>query len=508
MSRIACVDVPALPLQLLQRREPSWRGHPTVVVRDDRPQGEVLWVDELARRAGVVPGMSFAAARNLTAEVRAGVVPDEQLRDAVGELFAVLTGFSPRVEPRPAPAGVAWIDPSGMTSLYGSVDAWAESVHRALSGRGLQSAVVVGFSRFRTYALARLHQGPWVLHDPHQEAKLAAAVPLARLDVSPALRDGLALLAVHTLGELLRLPASELRLRFGEEAAGLHERLSEGEWSGLQPRKLIDPVREGFELEPPDATSTRLLFALGRSLKRGLETLAGRGLALSALRIELQLDHAGVHEEQLEPAHPTLDGEQLLELIRLRLDALRLRAAVAGARLELEGARADATQIALFDSQRRRDLHAGARALARVRAAFGDASVTRASVRAAHLPEASITWTPCVDLTFPRPPSLRDPVLGVAPSGAASNDPEPPPLVRRVLPRPVPLPPRPRHEPERWLMEYGSVTALHGPYRVSGGWWVRTVERDYYYAQTRRGDVLWLYFDRPRRRWFLHGAVD
>ncbi|MCA9661507.1 MAG: hypothetical protein KC486_24420, partial [Myxococcales bacterium] len=54
----------------------------------------------------------------------------------------------------------------------------------------------------------------------------------------------------------------------------------------------------------------------------------------------------------------------------------------------------------------------------------------------------------------------------------------------------------------------GAVRRLHGPYRVSGGWWVRAVERDYYYAETTGGELLWLFFDRPRRRWFLHGVVD
>jgi protein ImuB len=49
---------------------------------------------------------------------------------------------------------------------------------------------------------------------------------------------------------------------------------------------------------------------------------------------------------------------------------------------------------------------------------------------------------------------------------------------------------------------------MYGPYRVSGGWWKRLVERDYYYAETDHGDLLWLFYDRPRKRWFLHGVLD
>ena len=46
---LACLDLPALPLQLVWRREPAWRAHPVVVIDDDRPQGGVLWVVALAK---------------------------------------------------------------------------------------------------------------------------------------------------------------------------------------------------------------------------------------------------------------------------------------------------------------------------------------------------------------------------------------------------------------------------------------------------------------------------
>jgi len=46
-----------------------------------------------------------------------------------------------------------------------------------------------------------------------------------------------------------------------------------------------------------------------------------------------------------------------------------------------------------------------------------------------------------------------------------------------------------------------------GPYVVSGGWWARPVHREYHFAETLRGDLLWVYYDRQRRRWFLQGEV-
>jgi protein ImuB len=221
--------------------------------------------------------------------------------------------------------------------------------------------------------------------------------------------------------------------------------------------------------------------------------LAERGLAMSMLHLRLALDHADAHHEYLEPAASTLDVLQVVDLVRLRLEHLSLPAGVEELEVSIEGIRADPAQLRLFSTRQRRDLDAAARALARLRAAFGERSVTRARLRSAHLPEASFCWDATSVLAFPSPPSQDD---------------DPPPLIRRVLPRPMLLPPRPRHDQEAWLGHHGAIERTFGPYCISGGWWVRTVERDYYYVETQRGDILWIYYDRPRRRWFLHGMVD
>ena len=64
-TRIACVALPALPLQLLWRERPAWREHPVVIVDEDRPQGEVLWACERARASRILPGMRYGHALSL-----------------------------------------------------------------------------------------------------------------------------------------------------------------------------------------------------------------------------------------------------------------------------------------------------------------------------------------------------------------------------------------------------------------------------------------------------------
>lgn len=495
-TRVACVDIPELPLQLLLRREPTWRTRPVVVVKDDRPQGIILWANAHARTQRILPGMTFAAARSLAASLHAAVVPREDIEAAVSELHLRLSNVSPRVEPSLAEPGVFFVDPAGMVPLFGSLEHWAETIAIDLRGSGFVGSVVVGFHRYRSYALtrtaaARNQRAAWVLPDPVTEARLSAQVPLSQLGIDPDLRDQLRVLGVRTLGAFLRLPPAELALRFGDTATRLHA-IASDRWTPLQPRELADPITAQLQLEPPDDDHTRLLFGLKGTLHRSMDRLAERGEAMTVLHLRLILDHAGAHDEFIEPAEPTLDVAMLVDLVRLRLESLVLPAAVEEVIVRLEGIRASPEQLALFRTQRKRDLDAAARAMDRLRAMFGPESVTRAKLRPAHLPEASFTWEPIQRIDFPSPPA----------------PPAVPPLCRRVLERPVPLPPRPRHEPEAWLGRRGAVARLDGPYRVSGGWWVRTVERDYYYAETQHGEVLWIFYDRPRRRWFLHGYVD
>ena len=488
--------MPALPLQLLLMRQPQWRPLPAVVVRDDRPQGVILWANAHARRLRIQPGMTFAAARSLSADLRAAVVEPHEIDEAISGLHLSLCNFTPRVEPSMQEPGVFWVDPSGMVPLYGSTEQWAQTMTEALRAQGWVASVVVGFHRYRTYALART-AGPrrmQVLHSPVLESRQAAKVPLSALGISPKLRDHLLVLGIRTLGAFLRLPAAELPTRFGPEATTLHA-LASDRWAPMQPRPLEDPVEGELQLEPPDADHTRLLFGLKGALHGLMKQLARRHQALSMLHMALKLDHAGVVDQYIEPAAPTLDVVSLLELVRLRLESLTLPAAIEEVRLRLEGTDATTEQLALFRTQSRRDLEAAGRAIARLRAAYGPESVTRATLRAAHLPEASFAWEPVQGVGFPAAGESSEPLPLL-------------PLCRRVLPRPLALPPRPRHEPEAWLGRRGTITGLDGPYRVSGGWWVRTVERDYYFAHTSTGETLWIFYDRPRRRWMLHGFVD
>ena len=184
--RIACVDIPALPLQILRRDKPEWAGLPLAVVGDDRPQAPVLWVSRTAQQLGIRPGMRYAAALGISRELRASTVSAERVAEVRAEMVGALLRHSPRVEPDDERPGVIWIDPEGMVSLFGSLERWAQSVWAELGAHDLFGATVVGFERMRCWAVARTRRDAKVLASAEDEARLAGAVPIGRLDVPPA----------------------------------------------------------------------------------------------------------------------------------------------------------------------------------------------------------------------------------------------------------------------------------------------------------------------------------
>lgn len=507
-TRVACVDVPALALQLVLRAHPEWSADPVVIVEDDRPQAQILWSNRAARQVKIRRGLSFASAKALSSKLHAEVLDEPRVEAAIDELFVKLLDFSPHVEPVLQQPGLFWLDPSGLDGIFGNLQRWAERIVTMLDGCGLKAAVVVGFRRATSFALARLQTGALVLRGREQEIGLASRVLLSRLGVSPSLVHDMEVLGVHTVGELLALPASQLRVRYGKEAAQLHDFLSGRSWTPLLPRTPSEPLTLELEVDPPDDDHTRLLFGLKGVLHRAAEQLAARSEAITALELQMILEPIGErareHRERLETAAPTLDVVQIVDLLRLRLSNVTLAAPVERILATLEHVRVHPRQIELVRGgrgERPRDVEAAARALARIKASFGPEAVTRAHLREAYLPEARFRFEPVSDVLLPQPARQ-------AQASSIDGGSGPLPLVRRVFRTPMPLPQLPSHEPEAWLGQSGPVEHMFGPYRISGGWWVRRRERDYYFVETKRGELLWIYYDRPTRRWRLHGVVD
>jgi protein ImuB len=117
-------------------------------------------------------------------------------------------------------------------------------------------------------------------------------------------------------------------------------------------------------------------------------------------------------------------------------------------------------------------------------------------LRDAHLPEGQFCWEQLQALV---PANPRQVYTGC--------------LIRRIHSRAQELRgwpnlPKSSREDLRPELNRSGVLRSFGPFMVSGGWWRRPVERAYFYAETRPGEIIWIYYDRVRGRWYQQGRVE
>ena len=497
MDRMACVSIPALPLQLLLIHHPDWRPHPVVVVDEDKPQGLIQWANRHALRCRIQPGMRYASGLSLSHELRAGCVSEKDLHAAKRELMRHLFCFSPNIEPSPSEPGCFWLDLSGLLHLYPSPAAWANAVHADILRHGFHAIIVVGFSRFGTYAAAKSSRRHRVFLDPADEQAYLRRIPIDTIGLAPRQQSQLIKLGVRTLGAFMNLPPESIRHRLDAEAARIHHLACGAHELPLTPDPMREPPTRTLFFDFPEThlarqgpQFTQLLHAICRELSQ-------QGELLASLHLLLVLEDHPRKEERITPATPTLDVQQLASLLNLRLASLRIESGVTEARLQGIGAPAMHRQIDLFDNTPNRDVVAMHQALARLRARFGNDIVMVAQLCDAHLPEAGYQWQSAYHIPAPAPAPNRSDMIS--------------PLVRRIYTRPIPLPRRHRHHPKDWLpggAPDGWVEEVIGPYRLSSTWWDHEQTRSYYYLRTQSQRWLWTYYDEPTSRWFLQGDVE
>jgi len=494
MLRMACICMPSLELQVLLRGHPEWGGLPVAVVDRDAASGVVLWVNRAAREAGITPGVRYAAALSLSDGLRAGTAPESAVQEAVRLVLRRLWSFSPRVEPSAEQAGVFWADCSGLGRLYPDLGEWAREVQAALAELDYTAGVAVGFSRFGSFAAARSSTAARVFESPAEERAHARVVRIERLNFPPRTRDLLHQLGIRTLGQFAALPPEGILKRFGAEAHDIHQLAQAHRWESFNAAAYEEPIESVLPLDFPETSTERLLAAIEGLLHEAFDELHTRHEAMASLCITLTLDNGESREETLSPANPADAPGEVLPLIKLRLESLALRAGVAELGLRAEGIERNPEQFSLFPGMQERNRSAVQSAFARIRASCGNDALVCAELHEAHLPEAGYSWQPVEELRMPRPKPTDCPRI-----------------VRRIYTPAIPLAHRARHEPDGWLiarLEDGPVDEIMGPYAVSGGWWVRTVSREYYYLRTRSGRWLWVFFDARRRRWYLQGEVQ
>ncbi len=482
MGLRGCINVESLPLQILVKANPAWSGTPVAVTREEKPQSPILALNTEAREKGLTVGMRYANALSLVPNLRARAVAADRVAEARERIVQVISSFTPDIELCPFDADALWGSVEGLASLFGSEARWSREVRGSLAAEGFRANVVVGFTRYGTYATARSRAHSVVLASREEERALVRRSPISILPLPQRTRATLRKLEIRTVGQFVSLPEGEIIRRFGKEAGVLWRAILSDDPLPVQAHAISEPVSSQRHLDAPLSDLNLLVPHIHELLEVEAERAEAARSVIAALTLVLRTEDGEVTTDLVRPAAPTLQTALLARLILLRLSARQFSSGVEDIEIHAARTQPSRAQVELF-SVRGRDLQAGARTFAALRARFGNDAVQYAELHDSYLPERSFSWV-----------SMQRPVLpGRQPAQRLT-------AVRRILFSP-------RQAPQAQV-----TGAARDPFVVSGSWWgMEKRDAPYHRAysfQVCAGGVLWTFLDRLTDTSWVQGAVD
>jgi protein ImuB len=526
----ACLLLPSLSLDVFARAQsPADAAKPFAVATGGRTP-RIVRANPCARNSGIHAGQLVSASLALSPDL---VLRDRDLDAEVAALAAIAawaTQFTPAIALTPPDAVLVEIGGSlrlfgGLPKLtarlsrgvrdlgYAAQLAFAPTPEAALvfarAGKreGTESRVRLDFSR----SSVSIHPAPGKIEPDlfPDFSDALAPLPLSLADIDPSVIATLAAAGITTFGQACALPRAALARRVGADFVVFLDRLR-GLVADPRPPFVPPPRYTGkIELPAPVENNEALLFAVNRLVHELAGWLAGRGLGV----IEMSL--ALAHERYVRVATgvpatavcfalaaPAREPAHLVAVLRERLARVALPAPVEAITLtSLVTAPLASRNLGLLPGD---DAHVTVPLIDRLRARLGEDAVTLVASHAEYRPERA--WLPRgidesrVRLDFSGNLTARNARARKAESAPHFPDP--------AFTRPLWLLSEP--EPLGHLLEAQPWVLRDGPERIESGWWDGAdVRRDYFVAESPRGETVWIYRDHrygiDDGEWFLHG---
>jgi len=486
--------VPAAPSVLERGGDPS-EGAPRAVVlasREGMDESSLTGNVRLhavcphARRLGIFPGQTIAAARAREAALSVRLVTEAALVAALERIAEASLAFGATVAFARGTAGddTVWVDVTGCAHLFaeaprppdphaGEAPPLREAGAAAREGeprllarleamvRGMghepRLALAGGPKIARALALSEPAAPRARIVPPGGDREALAGLPLEGLPLDEATCRTLRRLGLRTARELAALPRAALGSRLGGAAAALLPLLEGDDRTPLTPYVPKKAPAEAVELEYGTDSLEALGFVVHTLTTRLASRLEGRGIGVTKLTLVLELDaRARTDAESLEAAPssppapagprpkrtrrslsvtmpmPVVRAKEMLVILRTRLERTRLEAPVLALTLRADehAPRVEVPQ-SLFDPGlvRSREAHALPLLVAELLAELGDGTVGRLSLGDSWSPAARSVLTPFFAKPAPLPPH------DVGPSLSPQASPEP----SLLLPTPLPV---------------------------------------------------------------------
>ena len=484
-----CVELPALGLEVCARRMLD-EDHPAVLVQDNR----VVARNAAAGDSGVALGSSLATAHSIShglvhfcRDITAEHVRLRFLADAAYRFSASISIHEP---------SAILIEVSGSLRLFGGLYGLKRALISLFGELGHLTVIGIAHTPLAALALARSRENIELPRWPAANdvktliLKSLRRVSLRHTQCGNETIERLSNMGIETLGQVFRLPTTELGRRFGPRLLDYLDRLS---GQRADPRIFITPA-VGFttELNFLQSISNKeaLAFPMQRLAQDLSNWLIGRQLGVMRISWRFVSFNSAATSMEVEFAQPQQNKQALLSISRLKLDVLDLPDEVLS--LQLSSIRLAPWQAEsnLLFARTEHAGHSPAELIDQFKARLGDGVCFGIMAHDDHHPE--LAWRPTAPNA--RPSRTQTPHLQIgrrqSPQGTA---------VRRPLwLLGTPKPAQRRH-----------LALLRGPERIDIGWWTSAsmydpAQRDYFVARHTDGSQCWVFVD-GNGEWFIHG---
>jgi protein ImuB len=552
----ACIHIPDFMVQSVLRAEPALRssavvscggalasrGSALALISGKPPLWSVVAASAAALQAGVQLGMTKSQVTEFCGvEIRHRSEAQEKAAHAA--LLDVGWSISPHVEDTAADTIVLGLE--GLVSLFGADENIARELAQRASRVGVIPHIAVASNIEAAVLAARGFQGVTILAAGEESARLGS-LSIRTLVTDVEVLETLERWGVDCLRALAALPVLQLSERLGQEGVRLHQLAQ-----GTRVRSLVLAeaglrFEEEMELEDSVEELEPLSFLLGRLLDQLCARLEGRALAVRTVRMRFELepsfekDVQTLKDDSRKKTAPkeytkvlTLpvamrDSKVLLKLVRLSLQADPPKSPIQKIVMAADAAPPRVSQNGLF-TPKGPDPEKLELTIARLAKLVGESNVGVAELLDTHRAENFQMARWAGNTNSPLKKTITDRKKGAA--LADDGDPwESRKLAAgfRVLRPAVTASVEIEEErPVRICFSgmQGEVVAASGPWRSSGEWWQEDGwdQEEWDLAICfgvsgglgEKGVSPWpqygvyrIYYNAPRRNWFVRGFYD
>lgn len=479
-------------------RQPALKQQPFVLRTPSHGRMVVSGINAVAEREGAHTNDVLADVRALIPNLQVADDAPEKLQLALTKLATWCIRFTPFVAIDP-PDGI-FLDATGCAHLWGSEENYLNDIVKKVTQRGYYVRVAMADTAGAAWAVARYARdaGNYLIVPPQQHGRALHMLPPECLRMDAASAALLHKLGLRHVKQLMKIPASALRRRFGPLLLMQLNKALGYELEMLQPVQPIEPYQERLPCLEPIVTSQGIEIALKNLLERlclrlQREEKGVRKCIFKCLRVDGKIEsisiatHSASHhvphlyhlfEIKIQHIEPALG----IELFMLEAPKVESLVPAQSKMWEGSGGLHDQRLAELID---------------RLSNKIDGSRIYRYLPDEHYWPERSVKKTTS---------------LSEVPTTQWRTD-----VVRplQLLPTPEPIDvaaPIPDYPPMlfRHKGNVHNIVRADGPERIEQEWWLQQGQhRDYYRVEDEHGNRYWLFrlghYHDEKFQWFLHG---